>query len=871
MSSSRKAHDLQRTSAVIDHGHRSIASAARPTQPNIASAWLLAFSIVGATGLVHADASHAQLLATVDATQWPRGQSPLSADPKLEERLRELLARMSLEEKVGQVIQADIGSITPKDLARYPLGSILAGGNSAPNGKQYATAQEWLELADAYHDAAANRGGVAIPLLFGIDAVHGHNNVIGATLYPHNIGLGATNDPALVGRIAEATARELRVTGAEWTFAPTLTVPRDDRWGRTYEGFSESPAHVARYAAAVVEGLQGKAGTPGFLDDTRVLSAAKHFVGDGGTADGRDQGDTRIDEAGLRDIHAAGYPPAIAAGVQTVMASFSSWNGVKLHGHHGLLTDVLRGRMGFDGFVVGDWNGHRQVPGCSSTDCVASLEAGVDMFMAPDSWRELFDNTLAAAREGRLSSERLDEAVARILRVKLRMGLLDAPKPSARTLGGRFELVGAPAHRALAREAVRGSLVLLKNNEGVLPIDPRSRIGVAGDGADSVAKQSGGWTLNWQGTGTSPSDFPGATSIWEGLRTQIEAAGGQAELSENGRFKQRPDVAIVVFGENPYAEFQGDIDSLAYQPDHARDLELLQKLRAQGIKVVAVFLSGRPLWVNRELNASDAFIAAWLPGSEGGGIADVLLGDAEGGVQYDFKGRLSFSWPARPDQYTLNEGDPDYSPLLAYGDGLSYAQPREIGELPEAFVLGGVSRKDQWFARGALAPGVRFELIDEAGTTSIEGNGTGLSADGHLQLRAVDRNAQEDARLVSWSGPAQFALALATPIDIERETNGDVQALVIELSAEHVPEAPLKIGMGCGPDCAGELDAAPTLRASEGRWVRLGLPLKCLRSAGLDVSRVTQALRVQAEAGTRIRVARIELGTDAEQLLECTP
>jgi beta-glucosidase len=437
-------------------------------------------------------ATPSALSPEVNPAAWPQAQPGLKREDAIEARVATLLAQMSLEEKVGQVIQADIGSITPEDLRRYPLGSILAGGNSAPGGKAFASAQEWLALADAFHAANASRRGTVIPLLFGIDAVHGHNNVIGATLFPHNIGLGATRDPELVGRIAEITARELRVTGAEWTFAPTLTVPRDDRWGRSYEGFSEDPALVASYAAAVVHGLQGVPGTPDFLGDTRVLSAAKHFVGDGGTADGRDQGDTRVGETELRDVHAAGYPPAIAAGVQTVMASFSSWNGVKLHGHRGLLTDVLRGRMGFDGFVVGDWNGHGQVPGCTPTDCPASIEAGVDMFMAPDTWRGLFDSTLAAARSKRLSGTRLDEAVSRILRVKLSMGLMDAGKPSARALGGRFELIGAEAHRAVAREAVRRSLVLLKNQGQLLPLDPHTRIGVAGDGADSVAKQSGG-------------------------------------------------------------------------------------------------------------------------------------------------------------------------------------------------------------------------------------------------------------------------------------------------------------------------------------------------------------------------------------------
>lgn len=811
----------------------------------------------------------ATLSADIDPSQWPQAQPVFEADAALERRVAKLLAQMTLEEKVGQLIQADIGSIQPDDLLRYPLGSILAGGNSAPDGRAYATAEDWLRLADAFHATNAARPGTVIPLLFGIDAVHGHNNVIGATLFPHNIGLGAMRDPALVRRIAEVTAVELRVTGAEWTFAPTLTVPRDDRWGRSYEGYSEDPTVVASYAAAVVHGLQGEPGAADFLGERRVLSAAKHFVGDGGTLDGRDQGDAQVSEAELRDIHAAGYPPAIAAGVQTVMASFSSWNGVKLHGHRGLLTDVLRDRMAFDGFVVGDWNGHGQIPGCTPTDCPASIEAGVDMFMAPDSWRALYDNTLLAAQAKRLSPQRLDEAVSRILRVKLRMGLLDAPKPSERELGGRFELIGAPEHRALARESVRKSLVLLKNTDQLLPLDPRRRIGVAGDGANDLAKQSGGWTLTWQGTGTEASDFPGATSIWQGLRQQVEAAGGSAELALDGRFQQRPDVAVVVFGEDPYAEFVGDIDTLVYRPEDSRDLDLLRRLKAEGVPVVAVFLSGRPLWVNRELNAADAFVAAWLPGSEGGGIADVLLRSADGEIQHDFHGRLSFSWPARADQFTLNVGDADYAPLFAFGHGLRYGEDGSVPQLPEDVAVAAVTRAGQWFARGGLAAGARFELQDADGRAPVEGNGPGRSPGGQLGLRAVDHQAQEDARRLQWSGPAELRLGLAEAVDIERETNGDVR-LVLRMRVDAIGSGGLRIGMGCGSDCGALLPVGDQLDSTLGAWQRVALPLKCLRDAGLAVDRVDGVLRIAADAGTDLQIAGVELATDADLLLGCT-
>ncbi|WP_430543147.1 glycoside hydrolase family 3 protein, partial [Xanthomonas sacchari] len=370
--------------------------------------------------------------ARAEASPWPSVTWPLPEDPALEKRLTALIATMTVEEKVGQLVQGDIGSLTPEDVRKYRLGSILAGGNSDPGGRYDAAPAEWLALADAFYAASmdTSHGGKAIPVLFGIDAVHGQSNIVGATLFPHNIGLGATRNPALLRRIGEITALETRATGMEWTFAPTVAVPQDDRWGRTYEGYSESPEVVASYAGAMVEGLQGKVGTPDFLDGRHVIASVKHFLGDGGTTDGRDQGDTKIGEAELVRIHAAGYPPAIAAGAQTAMASFNSVNGEKMHGHKTYLTDALKGRMHFGGFVVGDWNGHGQVKGCTPTDCPATINAGLDMAMASDSWKGFYTTTLAAAKNGTISQRRLDDAVRRILRVKMRLGLFEAGKPS---------------------------------------------------------------------------------------------------------------------------------------------------------------------------------------------------------------------------------------------------------------------------------------------------------------------------------------------------------------------------------------------------------------------------------------------------------
>ena len=393
---------------------------------------------------------------------WPKLE-PLPLDPVIETRIDAIMAQMTVEQKVGQIIQADSSAVTPEEVKHYRLGSVLSGGNSAPGPLPYAKAEEWLELADAYWDASTDPEGVevAIPIIWGIDAVHGHANLLGATIFPHNVGLGAANDPDLVERIMRATAEELIVSGHDWTFAPTLAVPRDDRWGRGYEGFSENPDIVAAYSDRIVEGLQGEFGTDEFLSSGRILSSAKHFLADGGTDAGRDQGDSSISEAELRDVHGRGYLPAIGAGVQTVMISFSSWQGIKMTANKPLITDVLKGRMGFNGFVVSDWNAHGQIPGCSNTDCPEALDAGLDMFMAPDSWKGLYESTLGHVKSGRVPMSRLDDAVRRILRVKLNYGLFEKGPPSSRAGAGVTQILSGEEHAALAREAVRKSLVLL--------------------------------------------------------------------------------------------------------------------------------------------------------------------------------------------------------------------------------------------------------------------------------------------------------------------------------------------------------------------------------------------------------------------------
>jgi beta-glucosidase len=776
------------------------------------------------------------------AVRWPQVRSAVSRDPQLEARIDGILKRMPIEEKVAQVIQPDINSITPEEVRRYKFGSILSGGNSAPGGKENAPPDAWLKLADAYWNASqsADWVGERIPLMWGIDAVHGHANVVGATIFPQNIGLGATRNPELMRRIGEVTAREMVVTGFDWDFSPTLAVVRDDRWGRSYEGFSEDPDLVRAYAGEMVEGLQGRAGTDQFMGPGRVIATAKHFVGDGGTAGGKDQGDNPSSPRQLRDIHGAGYPPAIAAGVQAVMASFSSVRGEKVHGDRDLLTDALKKDMGFDGLLVGDWNAHGQVPGCSNTSCPASINAGLDMFMAPDSWKGLYENTLAQARSGEIPLARLDDAVRRILRVKLRAGLFEKGAPSARPFAGRFDLLGAPEHRAVARQAVRESLVLLKNNEGLLPLAPRANVLVVGDGAYNISRQAGGWTISWQGSGFSNADFPGATSVYSGIREAVVAAGGTATLSDNGLYERKPDVAIVVFGEEPYAEFVGDRATLEFSPGDKKHLELLQRLKAAGIPVVAVFLSGRPMWVNPEINASDAFVAAFLPGSEGAGIADVLFRDSAGRARYDFKGRLSYSWPRRANQTPLNRGDADYDPLFAYGYGLSYADKGDLPRLAEDRpppVSGGAD--GVFFGRGAMPPGWNWDF------------------DGG-QLTSVDRRAQEDARRFTWPGNAEAVAKIVAnqPINLSREVTGEL-SLLIDYRLDQLPTSTVTLAMD-----RASIPIGGILRSgAAGEWRTMTIPLRCFSRAGLDAKSVAVPTAIATAGQLALSISDVRIAS----------
>ena len=608
--------------------------------------------------------------------------SPLH-DPELKARVEALLSRMTLDQKIGQMTQPERMACTPEDVKVYHLGSVLSGGGSCPGENKPA---DWVDMNDAYWQASMDEDEqhLAIPLIYGVDAIHGNSNVLGATVFPHNIGLGAARDPNLVKRIAQATAREILACGVDWTFAPTLAVARNDHWGRTYESYSEDTQLVTSYAAPFVEGMQSD------LGDDGVAACVKHWVGDGGTTHGIDQGETTLSLGELRDVHMRPYQPAIDAGVLTVMASFNSWNGDKCHGHKQLLTDVLKDEMGFEGFIISDWDGIDYLSEDYYDAVGKGVNAGIDMFMVSVEWIEFISHVRNHVLNGTVSMQRIDDAVRRILLTKFAAGLFDKPRPQERPWSNS-DSFGADQHREIAREAVRKSMVLLKKQDELLPLKKQARILVAGKSADNRGHQCGGFTVAWQGVQDNES-IVGGTSVWEGIKNQA----ANAVLSEDGLGLDADptlhDVAVVVIGERPYAEGMGDVRygdnvlveagsqikglmkilepygrTLELAESHPEDLATIKNISSRGVPVIAVLLSGRPLIINKELDEVASFVAAWLPGSEGQGVTDVLLGD------FDFQGKLSFSWP-KEAKAELNVGDQNYDPLFPFGFGLNYGR-----------------------------------------------------------------------------------------------------------------------------------------------------------------------------------------------------
>ena len=797
---------------------------------------------------------------------WPEISFTTENSEEVEATVSELLESMTLEQKVAQIMQPEIRDVTVEDMRKYGFGSYLNGGGAFPNNDKHASMEDWVAVAEAMYQASVDDSldGISIPTMWGTDAVHGHNNVIGATLFPHNIGLGAMNDPELISRIATVTAKEVRATGIDWIFAPTVAAARDDRWGRTYESYSEDPEIVGKYARAIVSGLQGDI-RDGNIDDEHVISTVKHFVGDGGTEGGDDQGDNLADEETLFRIHAQGYVEGLDAGAQSVMASFNSWHGDKIHGNKYLLTNVLKEKMGFDGFVVGDWNGHGQIKGCSNESCPQAINAGLDVYMVPTgAWKPLYENTIAQVKSGEIPMSRLDDAVRRVLRVKVRVGLFDLPSPAKRSLSAKAELIGADEHRAVAREAVRKSLVMLKNQNDILPLTPDMNVLVAGDAAHNIGKQSGGWTITWQGTGNENSDFPGATSIYQGIESVVSEAGGNAVLSEDGSFEEKPDVAIVVFGENPYAEGNGDLSNLEYQRGDKTDLALLESLKAKGIPVVSVFITGRPLWVNPELNASDAFVVAWLPGSEGQGVADVLFTKANGDVNYPVTGNLSFSWPALPSQATVNRGD-GKTPLFPYGYGLEYGEQdsteyplsTDRGELGNA----GLTSHDI-YVRSTQKPW-QLMIKDSDGDTVMQSN---IITSAGASVRTTDRNVQEDSLDMRWTGDAVIGFFAPFPEDL-RDFTADNSALVMDVKVE-ANAGSLSVASGCSENCDVSLPLSDYMTDTN-EWQTVTVPTRCFMEQGAQFGEVFSPVALSGASDAHIIVSNIRFEVDVDNAPAC--
>ena len=889
----------------------------RPAAPAIATALALALAACGggadpasSAGAAPADGRatvQAAAVATATATplpalpDWPKVTSAIAKEADIEARVDALVAQMTLEEKVGQMTQAEIQYVTPQEVLQYHLGSVLNGGGSWPNADKGAPVQAWLDMADGLWTAAMS-DRLHIPLLWSTDAVHGHNNVKGATMFPQNIGLGATRDPELMGRIGKVTALEVARTGIDWAFGPTVAVVRDDRWGRTYEGYSEDPEIQQSYAGRVVTGMQGRLRKDAAVNE-KVIATAKHFLGDGGTTGGTDQGVTVATEQQLINVHGRGYYPAIQSGVQAIMISYSSWQdaaqgpgakALKMHGNRYLITDVLKTKMGFDGIVVTDWNGIGQVKmsnssatrDCTTSDCPQAINAGVDMVMAPtrSDWIPFIQNTIASVRSGEIPLARIDDAVRRILRVKLRMGLPERPKPSLRNAS---HAIGTPEDRAVAREAVRKSAVLLKNNAQVLPIARTAKILVAGKSADSLANQSGGWSITWQG-GNPNADFGGGTTLWGAVQkvapTAVLDTSADATLANASI-----DVAIVAIGETPYAEGAGDIGptrTLELAKLHPEDVALLNALRAKGVKkIVTVLYSGRPLYVNQEINRSDAFVAAFLPGTEGDGLADVLFQKAGGGTANDFTGKLSYSWPKSACQTSQDRFAADYAPLYAYGYGLTVASRVVQAAYDETSAPRGCGQADTGTATQPLAI---FDRINQGNWQMQVGAASNWDVPVALstasstatpggEISAVpvdDQNGIQWAALqVTWNNAygeffSQDASNAKVDLSAYAGTGG---ALAFDIKVLSKPTDPVTVRMDCNYPCLGQADATAAVNALPvGTWSTLSVSLDCLADRGADLGQINRPFLLSSSGRFQVQIANVRWEPGKAGNIACT-
>jgi beta-glucosidase len=619
-----------------------------------------------------------QVVSAPAALTETASQIPLHIDSSLpiSEQVEDLLGQMTLDEKIGQMTQVEKNSIQWGDITKYFIGLILSGGGGSPSTN---TAEAWADMINGFQQQAlATR--LRIPIIYGVDAVHGHGNLYSATIFPAEIGLGASRDAGLVRQIGQATAEEMLATGAQWNFAPVVAVPQDIRWGRTWEAFSEDTELVSELGSASIQGLQSlpDGTTPAAGQDLYVLATPKHFLGDGGTTFGTstqviskpyllDQGDMRYDEAAIRNLFLPPYQAAVDSGAKSVMVSYSSWNGVKMHAQKYWITDVLEGELDFQGFVVSDWAGMDQISSDYYTSIVAGINAGIDMNMIPYDYIRFIDTMKQAVQNGDISEERIDDAVRRILTVKIELGLFGHPYADPALL----EMVGSDAHRALARQAVRASLVLLKNNDAALPIANNTRlIYVAGQGAKDIGMQCGGWTIEWQG---KSGDIQPGTTILQGIQSLV-SNDTQVEYNLRGEFDGMAEVGIVVVGEQPYAEGVGDASDMSLSQ---ADVQAITNLRLHSQKLIVIILSGRPLIITGQFQMADAWVAAWLPGTEGAGVADVLFGD------FPFTGKLPYTWPRANDQLPINKNNSASltgcaAPLFPYGYGLGLAASQPI-------------------------------------------------------------------------------------------------------------------------------------------------------------------------------------------------
>ncbi|WP_231734327.1 glycoside hydrolase family 3 protein [Noviluteimonas gilva] len=823
------------------------------------------------------DAAQPASTTAAPLADWPRIESPVKTDAVLEARIARILSDMTLAEKIGQMTQPEIKAITPDEVRRYHIGSVLNGGGSWPSMNKHATVTDWLRLADAYHDASMRSDAkTPIPVIWGTDAVHGHSNVFGATLFPHNIGLGAAHEPALVERIGQATAQATRATGIDWVFAPTLAVAQNVRWGRSYESFSSDPALVRAYAADYIRGFQGD-----LRGDGTVVATAKHYIGDGATDQGHDQGNAVIPLREMINVHGQGYYGALGEGVQTVMASFNSWHDVeagvdygKMHGTHELLTVALKQKMGFDGLLVSDWNGIAQVPGCSNASCPQSINAGMDMVMVPEDWKAFIANTTKQVEAGEIPMSRIDDAVTRILRVKLRAGLFDR-KPSDGRYAGKESAV---VHRELAREAVRKSLVLLKNENGALPLKPGMRVLVVGPGADDMPRQAGGWSLTWQGTDNTNADYRNADTVLAAMREALGADHVTFDARGENVDASKFDAVVAVIGETPYAETNGDIiasETMSHSRRFPADLAAVRAAAATGKPVVTVLLSGRPLYTNDLLNLSNAFVAAWWPGSEGGGITDVLVASKDGKPRFDFQGRLPFSWPGTPCPAPENRPDPKNPPLFARMYGLTYAKPAPVAHLDESTVTScGEATSVPVFNTAAAAP---FALQVEAnGATQAIGASLNdtlrfPTAKPAIEVATSQVNTQQDAKRVTWHAPARVFARSAGPVNLNNIAFAD-GALQFDVIVHAAPTSPVVLAMNCGKTCDG-VDIAPALsKLAIGTKATLKVPLKCFSQRKVDVGAVVEPFSVSVTApfsASFTRIAVVAGAARAADAIDC--